>query len=698
MKYQRTNRRILGRTVCVFTVCLLIVSAVVYYIVQNGVQKEKDRARYTAEAATRRVGAQINNYLVVSDIMKKLVRNGYEISGEDFAILAELMMDNDGVIEAIEYAQDGIISEAYPLEGNEGAIGLDLMTNPARKEEAALAMISGQYTIAGPFELAQGGTGALLLDPICTTEEDGEDTFWGFSVLVLNWDAFLKEVQLEKMENSGYHYQMWHISPSNGEKVIIAQCEETDMSQALQVVCEVPNDTWYFEIMSDAGWVTSGQMLINIMCIMIVSLLASVGYWQYAAGQYQERVYKEVLEKAAAEARSANEAKTRFLFNMSHDIRTPMNAILGFANIAEKNISDQEKVKDSIAKVKIAGKELLDLINEVLNISRIESGAMKPVMESADLNDLCKEMELLFEQSMDEKGIHFETSADIWEPDVICDMQHMREICVNLLSNAQKFTPEGGNVTFAIRQKEASGKDTSEYEILIRDTGIGMSEEFQKIQFDLFEREESDAVAEIEGTGLGLPIVKRLVDLLGGEIACVSEKGKGTAYTVTFCLKKDEQKRILKEEPVVKPEMYAGHFAGKHVLLVEDNELNCEIALYLLHDMKIRVDTAKDGVQAVEKVKASAEDMYDLILMDVQMPNMNGYEATMAIRKLEDRAFAEIPIIAMTANAFEEDRKDALAAGMNGHIAKPVDVVKLAAAMDEVFSGGEKNDRYKICN
>lgn len=167
---------------------------------------------------------------------------------------------------------------------------------------------------------------------------------------------------------------------------------------------------------------------------------------------------------------------------------------------------------------------------------------------------------------------------------------------------------------------------------------------------------------------------------------------------MTFCLKKDEQKNLPEEENAVKSEFYAGHFAGKHVLLVEDNELNREIALYLLEDMKIRVDTAKDGVEAVEKVKASVEDTYDLILMDVQMPNMNGYEATMAIRKLEDRAFAEIPIIAMTANAFEEDRKDALAAGMNGHIAKPVDVVKLAAAMDEVFSGGEKNDRYKICN
>lgn len=346
-------------------------------------------------------------------------------------------------------------------------------------------MTSGQYTIAGPFELAQGGTGALLLDPIYINDESGTESFRGFSVLALNWDAFLKEVQLEKLESSGYHYQIWHNNPSTGEKVIIAQCENKDKSQALQVVCEVPNDTWYFEIMSGEGWVTLSQMMIDILGTIIISLLISLGYWQYAVGQYQEEVYKKELEKAVAEASSANEAKTRFLFNMSHDIRIPMNAILGFVNIAEENISDLEKVRDSLGKVKLTGRELLNLI-----------------------------------------------------------------------------------------------------------------EEFQK--------------------GLGLPIVKRLVDMLSGEITCVSEKGKGTAYTLTFQLEKDECKTSSEQEATVIYERYAEDFAGKHVLLVED--------------------------------------IYDLVLMDVQMPNMNGYEATKTIRNLDNSTLAKTPIIAMTANAFEEDK------------------------------------------
>ncbi|MGN9056944.1 response regulator [Bariatricus sp. HCP28S3_A7] len=685
MKEHKLYRKIRSRTVLVFFVCLIGIGGAAYHICQLSAQTQKEQARYTARAASRRIEAQINKYLVVADILKKLVEDGYEIGPDEFQNMSKFMMDDGGVIEGIEYAPDGIVEEVYPEETNRAAIGLNFFENPERKEEAGLAKSSGQYTIAGPFELAQGGTGALILDPIYLDRENRDESFWGFSVLVLNWNTFLEEVGLDKMESSGYHYRIWHTSPNTGEKVIIAKCEDMEMDQAIQVICTVPNDTWYFEIQVGEGWITSGQKFLAGLCTIIISIIIAFGYWQYAFVQYQKKIHNEELEKAAKKARSANEAKTRFLFNMSHDIRTPMNAILGFTEIAEKNVDNPDIVKDSLGKVKVAGKELLDLINEVLNISRIESGTLKPVMEQADLGDLGRTMGLLFEQSMADKGIRLDIENDLRDCKVVCDMKHMREICVNLLANAQKFTPEGGHVLFSVSQKERVEEKSSVYEIRICDNGIGMSEKFQRKQFELFEREEGEEVAGIEGTGLGLPIVKRLVDMLDGEITCHSKKGEGTSYTLRFVLEEAEKEDTCTQDSGIETDRASAEFEGIHALLVEDNELNREIALYMLQEMKFRTDTAENGARAVEKVKASLEDPYDIIFMDVQMPVMNGYEATRAIRNLENHSLAEVPVVAMTANAFEEDKRNAAAAGMNGHIAKPVEIQKLVEAVRQVL-------------
>ena len=385
-----------------------------------------------------------------------------------------------------------------------------------------------------------------------------------------------------------------------------------------------------------------------------------------------------------AKANVANEAKTRFLFSMSHDIRTPMNAILGFTDIA-KGSKSLEQIQDCLHKIGLAGDLLLKLINEILNISRIESGTLRPLLEKVDLQQFARDLEMLFKQSMENKQLDFRVLCTVKNRLVEADSQHMQTICVNLIANAQKFTPAGGKVAMCIEQLETQAEQAV-YRIQVSDTGIGMSEEFQKVQYQLFERERTTTVTHTEGTGLGLAIVKRLVDMLGGRIECESQVGKGTTYSLYFTLKLLPDVAV-NDNPADK-QLAEQALAGKEVLLVEDNELNMEIAQIVLAKAGIVVDTAENGKEAVAKASAKR---YDVILMDIQMPVMNGYEATRAIRQLENKELAQVPIIAMTANAFQEDKEKALNEGMDGHVAKPLNVKVVMQAMQEaLLNKGQK--------
>ena len=412
---------------------------------------------------------------------------------------------------------------------------------------------------------------------------------------------------------------------------------------------------------------------------MLISILLTIGYWQFATGRYKEQEHKQQLEVALAKANVANESKTRFLFSMSHDIRTPMNAILGFTAIAKAS-KDMDQIKDCLSKIGLAGDLLLKLINEVLNISRIESGTLKPILEKIDLQLFAKELEMLFKQSMLEKSLDFKVNCVVKNRFVEADSQHMQAICVNLIANAQKFTPAGGKVAVRIDQLETQAEQAV-YRIQVSDTGIGMSEEFQKVQYQLFERERTSTVTRTEGTGLGLAIVKRLVDMLAGRIECESQVGKGTTYSSYFTLKLLPDAAINDNSLDKQPSEQT--LAGKEVLLVEDNELNMEIAQIVLTKAGMVVDTAENGQVAVTKASAKR---YDVILMDIQMPVMNGYEATRAIRQFENKELAQVPIIAMTANAFQEDKQRALNEGMDGHVAKPLNVEMLLQVMQEALS------------
>ena len=538
----------------------------------------------------------------------------------------------------------------------------------------------------------------------------------------------------------------------------------------------------------------------------------------------QEKKYQTQLEEqnrkleiALQHEGAANRAKREFLFNMSHDIRTPMNAIIGFTSLAATHIDNREQVLDYLKKISTSSQHLLSLINDVLDMSRIESGKVKIEEKAVHLPDLVHDVRSIIQPNVAAKRLSlFIDTMDIEDEDIITDPLRLNQILLNILSNAIKFTPTGGMISIRIAQKNGAPKDCVCYEFRIKDNGIGMSEEFQKHIFEEFSREESSTVSGIQGTGLGMSITKNIVDLMGGTIALTSEPGKGTEFIVTLCFTRSGQKaepkqlpqleglralvadddtntclnvstmlskigmrpewtisgkeavirtkyaveqgdafsvyiidwlipdmngieivrqirkvignrcpiiiltaydwadiedearaagvtafcekplflselrRVLAEpfraEPASEPaQPTAADLKGKKLLLVEDNELNREIALEILKEAGFMVDTAEDGAVAVQKIKQAAPGQYDLILMDIQMPNLDGYEATRQIRALPDAEKASIPIFAMTANAFEEDRQNALAAGMNGHIAKPLDVPHLLRVLADAL-------------
>ena len=679
------------KTTLVFIFIFLAVWCVIWIINQSQERREKLKATYTAESTVSRVESQLSKYLAESDLMKQIVEKEYDIDNEQFDTLAELMQEDEDVIEARELAEDGVVSRIYPMEGNEAAMGLDTLQNPARKKEARLARLSGEYTIAGPYELVQGGTGALLFDPAYITEQNGEEKFWGFSILVMNWDNFIQEVELEKLEEAGYDYQIWKKDLYTGEKIVIDESENSNLNNSLEVACSVPNDTWYFEIVPENGWITVSQKVFGVIISIALAVMASVGYWQYKMRRYKDILHEEELEKAAIEARMANEAKTRFLFYMSHDIRTPMNAIIGFADLLEKHLDDKKRVIDYISKIKHSSSFLLSLINYVLEMARIESGKATLKTETGDLKNLVNTLNDVFEPSIEEKKLQYTCNLKVENPYVHCDKTKLREILLNVISNSIKYTPEGGSVTVDITEEgHDAEKKVSFYRFTIEDTGIGMSKEYLPHIFEEFSRENTSTESKVIGTGLGLPIVKSLVDLMGGTIEVSSEVTVGTKTIIIlpFLVSEEECKNAVQEQQ--ESTKLLTLLMGKRILLAEDNELNAEIAITILEEEGLKVEWAEDGIKCLEMLKKVPEDYYDMILMDIQMPNMDGYRTTEEIRSLPDKR-AQIPIVAMTANVFDEDKKKAYEAGMNGYIAKPIDTKAIFSTLGEILQEKSEN-------
>ena len=680
MKRKTDRGRMKFRAFMVCVLSFLVVTGSACFLNREQEKEEKLKAVYAAESTVSRVKSQLNRYLAESELVKNIIESGYDIDGEKFSILSQMMQDKQNVIEAHELAKDGIVSHIYPMKGNEEAMGLNMLEHPDRKKEANLAKTSGQYTIAGPFPLVQGGNGALLFDPVYVKDEAGEDTFWGFSILVLNWDHFMEEVETYKLEDASYQYLIWKNGTELGEKLTIAQSEKFSFKDTLEVACDVPNDTWYFEIEPKAGWVPQSQIAFGILIAALVSGVLTVGYWQYEMQRYKEALYAEKIERAAKRAEEASEAKTRFLFNMSHDIRTPMNAIIGFSDLLEKHLDDKEKVHDYIKKIQLSGSFLLSLINYVLEMARIESGKATLRTEVGDAQELLGALNAVFEPAVEKKRLKYNCTLDVEHRFIICDVTKVREIVLNIISNSVKYTPEGGSVTVQIKEIPWEKEGWTAYRILVEDTGIGMGAELLPHIFEEFTRERTSTESKVVGAGLGLPIVKALIDLMGGTIQVESERGKGSKFEVILPFEIASEEEV-KDSYVKKEEKLYNRSKEKRILLAEDNELNAEIAITILEENGFKVERAEDGCKCVELFSEKPAGYYSTILMDIQMPNMDGYTASRKIRGMEREDAKAIPIIALTANAFDEDRNKAFAAGMNGHIAKPIDVGRMVRSI-----------------
>ena len=636
---------------------------------------KKTAATYTAQSTVRRINAQLNQYVELSEFLGNVVLAGYNLDQTSFSELAKMLPNEDGIVKAFELAPDGVVTDVFPQQGNENAFGINMLTDHERKDDANRAKETGNYTLGGPYKLKQGGTGALLFHPVYKEDSIDNDSFWGFVIMVIDWDKFIDEIGLDRLNEASYCYEIWTTDETTGSRVVLTQSQEHIPKNSLTVECEIPNDTWYVDIVPDEGWISIYQWIAVIAVSCITSLMGATIFNQVRSKKYRENQYAVELKKSAEQAREASEAKTRFLFNMSHDIRTPMNAIIGFSDLLGKNLDNEEKVREYLKKIKSSGNFLMTIINQVLEMARIESGTAILKTEAANLSELFYSVNTVLESDIQMKGIHCSIDTNVQHKYAFCDKTKLQEIYLNIMSNAIKYTPDDHAIHVTINETNFDDKK-ARYVFVCEDTGIGMASEYLPHIFDEFSREHTATENKVSGTGLGLSIVKSFVELMNGRIHVESEPGKGTKFTVEVPLE------LASEEDVCKKELPEQTFMtdkniGKRILLAEDNELNAEIAMELLKEEGFLIDWVKDGQECFDKLEESDDGYYDLILMDIQMPILNGYDTTAKIRQMENPKKATTPIVAMTANSFDEDIEMTQKAGMNGFIAKPLDAEKM---------------------
>ena len=646
------------------------------FLFHNLEKDEKTSGKYMAQITEKRVRARLEQYTMLSDLLGNYISAGENLDEDTFSELAEKIPNEDGVIKAFELAPDGIVTDIYPKQGNESAFGLDMLLEHVRKKDAVLARESGKYTLGGPYQLKQGGTGTLLFNPVYQENNSEKGEFWGFVILVIDWNRFIAEINLDYLSDADFCYRIWTYDRDGSNRIILAESKGDMPDNILTVECKVPNNTWYFDIIPSKGWIPRSYWIMCIFTSYVFSLLIATVFYLIFSKKHRERQYEAELEKSAEQAKNASEAKTRFLFNMSHDIRTPMNAIVGFSGLLEKNLQNEKKAKEYLGKIQSSSNLLLTIINQVLEMARIESGTAVLQLKAEDIDVLFQRVNTVFEEDIRKKNLQYHADLDVRNHYVVCDQTKLLEIMLNIISNAIKYTPEGHSIHVEIHEAVSENPSKIRYIFSCEDTGIGMSEEYLPHVYEEFSREHTTTENKVPGTGLGLSIIKSMIELMGGSIQVESRQGIGTKFTVDISFDAASREEVYGSQNTIKPS--AIHtIKGKRILIAEDNELNAEIAKTVLEDVGALVTRVEDGQQAVELFKEKPAGTFDAILMDLMMPVMDGYTATRKIRSLERSDAKTIPIIAMTANAFREDAEKCIAVGMNAHLAKPLDIEKV---------------------
>ena len=615
-----------------------------------------------------------------------------------FSKVAENMMAD--YIQSIQIAPDGVVTEIYPEDGNEAG-KIDLIYDKERGKISCYARDNDVITMQGPFSLKQGGTGIAVRNPVYVEQKNGERTFWGFTIVIIRVPDIFAD-SIKSLTDFSYEYKLSKSIAPWDETYEEVYGSGVEMIDPVTYTFELGDSQWVLEVMPENGWNSNEKLYRLWGCgLLIVLLLTGFVFMIMLLHRTQESENTVVklnkkLQKALEQAKTASVEKSNFLFNMSHDIRTPMNAVIGMTSLIRHDAGNKDKVIEYADKIDISSQHLLGIINDILDMSKIEAGKTVFKYDDFSILNFIQKINNLFHSQIDEKKQTLTTKKNIRHEWVNGDQLHLMQIFNNLLSNAVKYTQEGGEIQFLVEECETNSSVYAKYRFLVRDNGIGMSADFKDKIFDAFTRAENSVTNKIQGTGLGMAITRNLVEAMGGTIDVESELGQGSCFEVLIELRIAEDRTVALAAQEDTDEQDGNILQGMRFLCAEDNELNAEILTELLKIEGAECTICENGEEILKAFEQSAPGDYDMILMDVQMPVMNGYEATKAIRRSSHELAKTIPIIAMTANAFSEDIQHSLAAGMNAHVSKPVEMKVLEKTIRSIKSGGGAPNRRAL--